>query len=148
MANSAVESNKLVCAVAAGALIAGSFLSWAVVDAGVFHVSKSGVDGGDGWFTAGLGAFALWCFLVDTFSGGAVFCLLGGALAVYELVDVQNRIDDIEGSDLVQAKVGLGLYICLFGAAVGVIAGFVTHKQQKERATAEAGTATAPQVPM
>ena len=124
------EATKLVCVAAAVALAGGSLFDWLTVDAGFFHIARSGIDNkGDGWATLALGLFALWAFISGATKRGAQACLVGGVVAVYDINNVQNRIADLDAPIAISAQVGNGLWICLIGAVVGTVAGFTTNKQ-------------------
>ena len=115
------------------ALILGAFLPWATLSAPfVGSISKSGIDGGDGWITVALGA-ALVGIGVRTmtqrvtvpFVGTVLTTVIAGLVTLYELGDVSDHIEDAEyyGEGLISASIGAGLWLSLAGviaAAVGV----------------------------
>ena len=124
------EQKQLAGILGSVALVAGSFLAWAKVSALIFTVEINGFSAGDGKVTAGLGAVALWLFIGPSYEprGGAVFALLGGAVAVYDYANVRSRLV-AASADLVHAKVGIGLYVCIAGALVAMIAGLTDNKE-------------------
>lgn len=90
-------------------------------------LSKSGVEAGDGWISAVLGAVAGMVAL-SALSGserpasrwaiGATSCL-AFVLGVFELVDVKSITDDMD-SEVALASVGVGLNLLLAGAGLAV----------------------------
>lgn len=118
----------------AGALILGSFLPWVKASAPFLGtITKSGVEGGDGWILIILAIAILgMCWPVFTrrpLNSGAAFTisilgLLALALGVYEWADVSARADDLGDSAPVIATVGAGIYVVVAGA-LAVIAGGV-----------------------
>ncbi|GGN85480.1 hypothetical protein GCM10010112_65940 [Actinoplanes lobatus] len=133
---------------AAGILaILGSFLPWAVISAPIIGtISKSGVDGSDGWVSIVLGALLAAYAAVRlsprhlpgtvTALAGLVAALLIG-LAIVEFVDLRSKADDMRStmadhddplgigaaiSNAVQVKPGLGLWLVAAAGLVGAIA--------------------------
>lgn len=128
----AAPSNPVVKAVAPiGAVLAaiGSVLEWASVDAGFTTVSKNGLDA-DGALTlpASLifGGLAL-SALIKVWSmgrmiGALVLAALVALVAVVDIADVSSRFSDLEAQGIeVDASVGIGLWLVLLGAIVGVV---------------------------
>ncbi|MEU8299746.1 hypothetical protein AB0C04_21035 [Micromonospora sp. NPDC048909] len=136
------------------AAVVGSFLPWAKVSAPILGtVTVSGVDGSDGWITAGLG-------LLLVLYGGlslrgqktpvpqpvlAVLAVLGAigllGVGVWKVVDLQatetsmreqlSGEDDVLGfgkamSAATQVSVGTGLWLLTFAGLVGSIAMVLT----------------------
>lgn len=105
----------------------GSFLAWATVASVFGSISVNGMDG-DGQLTAAAGTIAAILFLVGALGSsgfhiaGVVFAGLGGAVAAYDLVNITNTFAEYS-SDGVAASVGVGLYVCVVGAVVAVVAG-------------------------
>lgn len=107
---------------ASGAIIAvGSFMPWATALGGV--LSKSGIDGGDGWITVILGLAAVGLGLAAGMRKGLLplmiigaLCSIGSAaLAVYEMHDVHSRA----------LTIGSGLVIILIAAGAGFVVSLV-----------------------
>jgi len=104
----------------AGALVfVGSFMDWASAFGGL--VSKTGVDGGDGWITVLLGAGMIGLGIAIGRKQGllpltmivAVLSACAGALAVYEVSDVHKHSLDV----------GPGLWVIIVGALAGFCLG-------------------------
>jgi hypothetical protein len=92
-------------------------------------ITKSGTEGSDGWITVALGGLlALFGYMVFTRqlvakAGPLVIALGAGAFGLYELSDMNDRVDEAESaSSLVTASVGVGLWMVLGGAAVAAVA--------------------------
>lgn len=125
-------ADKIVFAAAAG-LAVGAFLPWVKATAPLIGtLTKSGMDGGDGVFLL-VGALVLAALAWAINSNGAtstraygivVISGLALALVIYEISDVNNKIEDI-GSDLVVASVGAGLYLSAVAAVTGIIGGLM-----------------------
>lgn len=113
-----------------GAVLAaiGSVLEWASVDAGFTTVTKNGLDA-DGALTlpASLifGGLAL-SALIKVWSmgrmiGALVLAALVALIAVVDIADVSSRFSDLEAQGFeIDASVGIGLWLVLVGAIVGV----------------------------
>ena len=127
----AAPASPVVKAVAPiGAVLAaiGSVLEWASVDAGFATVSKSGLDA-DGALTlpASLifGGLAL-SALIKVWSlgrmiGALVVAALVALIAVVDIADISSRFSDLEAQGIeVDVSVGIGLWLVLLGASVGV----------------------------
>ena len=108
----------------------GSLLPWAEITAPfVGTVTVAGTDG-DGVLTL-FGAVITGVLAVVAFGarrstgaliGALVVALLVAAVAVIDMVDVSDRIGDVEGGDVaIQASIGIGLWIVLLGAAAAVV---------------------------
>jgi Protein of unknown function (DUF2510) len=139
------ETNRggLVVLVGALVLAIGSALAWAKVEAGLFSRSIAGTDG-DGKITiaiaAVVGVAALVGMLRAPVSGGAVILALvggiaAGGVAVYDIVNVNNKIDEVSSAtSLVTASVGIGLYVCVGGAAMIVVGALMVSSAVKAAA--------------
>jgi hypothetical protein len=106
MPKTGIAVGAVVASVGAFGLLVGSFLPWATTLGGL--VTRSGLDGGDGWFTVGLAAaiagvasFALrgmakqWIGATLILAAGAA-----GAIAGVEFSDVHGRVGLSYGSGL------------------------------------------------
>jgi hypothetical protein len=139
-----------VAAVGAAALCIGSFLPWVTAASVLGSISKNGIEG-DGILTAGAGAAsAIVLYLASTkahrrgFLLGSVFAVLGGLVAALNYFDVSNSIGDIS-SEYVVGKVGIGLYVCIGGALVAVVAGMMARgKTPKKSETTTGGSGPSP----
>jgi len=118
------------------ALVIGSFLDamQASIDAIGFDASKSYLDG-DGPLTlvcglivivlallAGLGTLPHWGALIAAGFGG-----VGALIAVADIVDVQNRIDELDASGSLgtSASIGPALWVCLAGGVAALVLGLL-----------------------
>jgi uncharacterized membrane protein YidH (DUF202 family) len=120
----------LVAIAGAVVLAVGSVLAWAKVEAGIFSRSLPGTDG-DGKLTVALagvvGLIAVVALLKRPVATGAVIAVgLGGlaaaGIAIYDIVNVNGKIDEVTSrTSLVTASVGVGLYVCVVGAALVVV---------------------------
>lgn len=116
---------KNVGLVAAAAMAVGAFLPWAKITAPfIGTVTRSGIEGGDGWFFVGVAVLAAVCANSESKTPLAVLGALAAAFSVYEIVDVNNRIADVDSS-IATASVGVGLWLCAAGAAATVAASFM-----------------------
>ena len=120
--------------IAGGAILAvGSLMPWLTATA-VFvgTVSRNGIDGGgDGLVTLIAGG----CVAVGGVARvmrsrwsqfarglGGLASAVAGVVAVYDIGSVSNRVADLtSGTSGVIASVGVGLYVALIGAAVGLL---------------------------
>jgi len=117
------------------ALIIGAFLPWATVSAPfIGTINKNGIDG-DGVFTliAGVAVAVLGFPLVSqrTLKPGrgipiAIVSGLAAAISIYDLVDVQNAVNDVEGP--VAASAGSGLYLTVAGAIAALVGGVMIRR--------------------
>ena len=108
-------------------------MDWVNVNAGFVNVSRSGIDGEDGWLTLGLGLLALWAFSSGRAKRGALACLLGVVVTGYDVINAKRKIADIDSDFASLVKIGNGLWLCLIGAVIGTIVGFTISKQVSAR---------------
>jgi len=117
----------------AGCLAAGSFLPWAKVIAPfVGTVTKSGIDGGDGWLT--LAAGAVIALLVGQRRAPRFVVLVGAlalALVIYEIADIRHKFAGVN-SEFVSTSIGGGLYLCGLGAAAAVAGAVIANRELRE----------------
>lgn len=117
--------STIVALIGAAVVIIGSFMTWVTVSAGPISVSAGGMEeGGDGVITliVAIAAAAAAIFLKER--ARMISILVGGAVVV--LVAVID-IFDIVGEDLVDASVGIGLWLVLVGGIGLVAAAFVKN---------------------
>jgi hypothetical protein len=92
-----------------GAMVIGAFGPWATVLGGL--VSRSGVDGGDGWFLVAGAAIAITLLLTGATRGKMISAVVVGVIcsivAIYDLSDAKKIVDDAAGL----VDVGWGLYL-------------------------------------
>jgi hypothetical protein len=122
-------------AVVGAALMLGSLLTWATVDAGIISVSEVGTyHGGDGWITLVAGALVVvaaagllrawwrpsaWLIL------GALAVLASLATAIYEVIHLETLPAGFTTGGFkvnVDVSLGGGLILVLVAALVGVVA--------------------------
>jgi hypothetical protein len=114
------------------ALVIGAFLPWVTISAPfIGTLSKSGIDGGDGWITLALGAtLAVFGFRVLKdqgtlpFAAGLVVAGIAGAMTLFEMTDVSNRISDVRDAadGMTSAHIGVGLWLSAAGVVAAVVA--------------------------
>lgn len=140
----ATQRQVALIAVAAGGGLAviGAALPWITGTAplvGTF--TRSGLDGGDGFITAGAGGVAVAAAWWATRRAGrwppllAVLCaVVIGLVGGVNYVDVQDRIDRYEdiADGLGFASVGVGLWFTLLSSAV-VLVGALVVRANPER---------------
>jgi hypothetical protein len=120
----------------AALLVVGSFLPWAKATAPfVGTITRSGTEGGDGWFTVA-GGIGVVLIAAQVFqrrvvsranAGFAIVLGIGaGILAAYEFSDISNRFSSIHAqTDLVATSYGSGLGCVSFAAAALIIGGLI-----------------------
>lgn len=114
------------------ALVVGSFMPWGKITAPIVgSVSKSGMEGSDGWatLTAGIVVAALaygWSKPGARVQGYVMMVVgtLAVILMMFEYDDVARIFSDVD-SDLVSKSYGVGLHLCTIGAVASVLAGFL-----------------------
>lgn len=116
-------------------MIIGAFLPWATVTAPFLGtISKNGIDG-DGVFTlvAGVVVAVLGFPLISqrALKPGrgipiAIVSGLAAAIGIYDLVDVNNAANDLEGP--VAASAGAGLYLTAAGAVAALVGGIMVRR--------------------
>jgi len=118
--------------VGAGALaVIGAFLPWIKIDTVFGSLTANGVDDGrDGTITAiagAVGALVLW--LKPSWRWLACLCgLVVAAVAIYDIVDVDNKAKELEAEaeGFANVSVGSGLYVTLVaGIALAIVAATV-----------------------
>ena len=117
--------STIVALVSALVVIVGSFMTWVTVSQGSLSISAGGMDeGGDGVITlvVAIAAGAAAVFLKGR--ARMISVVVGGAVVL--LVAIID-IFDILGEDLVDASVGIGLWLVLLGGAALTAAAFVKN---------------------
>jgi hypothetical protein len=124
-----------VCA--AGVAVVAAFLPWISATTVFGSISRSGVDYGDGFFTAGLGvgvgAIALTLRRgrrreVSTGIALVVCSALMVVVSVWDWFQVNGRVRSIE-SQVAVGSVGFGLYLTMAAGIAGVVAGVMRGSQ-------------------
>lgn len=123
---------RLLVFAGAVALIVGALLPWVKAEAGIFSVTKNGIDG-DGALTLALGVAIGLAFLLARAPKATAwlviaFAAAATAVAGYDAIDVSKQAHDLtEQSSFVHvsASVGVGLWLSLAGAVVALVGGLV-----------------------
>lgn len=114
-----------------GAIVAvGSVLPWVTAIGGFgVTVSRSGVEGGDGLITIGLGILIALLALtmirgenLARWRGALILSAAAAALMVVDYFIIEGRIRDINRGQTVFASIGLGVWVTGIGAAIALIA--------------------------
>jgi ABC-type Fe3+-siderophore transport system permease subunit len=115
-------------AIAGGALlIVGSLMDWVTAESPLGNFSKSGIEG-DGIITAILGVIAVLTLTLSERVWPAAACgVIGGLVAIADTSNIRRVVDDVSG-DLLNASVGVGLYVCILGGAGCVIGTMMQEK--------------------
>lgn len=136
----------------AAALAVGSFMPWIEATAPlVGSLSRSGTDGaGDGWVLVIIAIITVvlaWPFVNGRRlkAGVAIWVAVLGLIAVvvtvWDLIDVLDRVDDIQSDNFAVASVGTGLYLVAAGAIAVTVGGVIEYSAARARRSAanEAG---------
>ena len=114
MAQSTRPANFWMYLVACGAMVIGAFGPWATVFGGL--VSRSGVDGGDGWFLIGGAAVGVPLLLTGATRNKMIWAtIVGGICIVVSIVDLSDAkkiVDNAFGL----VDVGWGLYMSVIAS--------------------------------
>ena len=120
-------------------IVLGSFLPWVSFTAPfVGTVTRNGMEGGDGIITLILGVVTI-LIGVTQFTAtrlpaflhrsSIVTGAITGAVAIYDYLDVQRRIEDAkEQSELIAASVGAGIWTLIVGAVLAIVGGVLIRK--------------------
>jgi hypothetical protein len=123
----------------AAGLVIGALLPWVKATAGIFSVTKNGIDG-DGVLTLVLavGIALLFGLLRPTQGAAVTTIVLGGLAAVIAGVDIgdvtQKARDLVNQGSGVQATVGVGLWITAVAAVVVIVGGVLALVDARRRA--------------
>ena len=116
------------------AIIAGSLMPWATVNAGLFSVSKTGTDG-DGIITLIIGVLIVLAALIASEAPGArgstiagILCLIAGVVAVIDIADV-SRLAGEFSNPIASISIGTGLYVVGVGAVIGLVGSFMRNPE-------------------
>jgi hypothetical protein len=124
-------------------IVLGSFLPWLTATAPfVGTISRNGMEGGDGIITLILGVVVTILIGVSQLTATRMPALLQrssivtgvitGAVAIYDYVEVQRRIEDVkEQSELISASVGAGIWTLIVGAILAIVGGVVVRNVPK-----------------
>ncbi|MEX0756295.1 MAG: Trp biosynthesis-associated membrane protein [Actinomycetota bacterium] len=147
----------IVMLVGAAVLAAGSVLPWAKVSA-PFAVERSigGLEG-DGVLTV-VGAVLIAAAALLWMTGrrwgrvvGVVVAVLAAGIAIYDLININDAIDDIaiQTGGLAEAAAGIGIYVAVAGAIVALIGGVLSGpvSTAPDRASGVTSTAGATRPP-
>ena len=118
-------ASKIAIGAAAAALV-GSFMSWVSVSSIFGSLEVSGFKGGDGKLTAAAAVAAILLILGGVTNRAAVIvamlAMMGGLIvSLYDWNNLQHLVSG-NSSALVQPAVGDGLYLCIAGFGLGLVA--------------------------
>lgn len=125
-----------------GALYAiGSALPWITATAAfVGTITRSGLEGGDGIITIVIGLLIALVGLLSlngSRSAGSkvaqvLLCAVALGLAVWEVSNVNAKIDDLEAGELAAiASVGIGLWMMVIGGALALLGALASGRAPK-----------------
>lgn len=139
-----MNPKQLGAVAGASLLIVGSLLDWVTVQTVFGSIGVGGMDG-DGPITLIVGIIALGLFLAVKKRAAAitasVFCAIGGAVAVYDFINVKDEASNVS-NEFARASVGIGLYVCIIGAGLGLVAGILWSNDLKASEAASVPTTT------
>ncbi len=125
------RTGPVLSLIGGGLVLLGSFLTWATVTVGIGSLGVSGTVGvsgtdGDGQITLVLGLVIVGIGVVGLMGRPRfwLISLIAGCLAalvaVIDIVDVSRTVSQVQGAYM-HASVGIGLWVVLVGAVVGVV---------------------------
>ena len=124
---------RIAALVGAGAIIVGSLSPWATITSAFGSISVNGTDG-DGVLTI-VGAIVVAILVaLAKYVGSIIVSLLTGALLLYDLIDVNRNISEVD-NEFANASVGWGLWLATIAAAVALVSSIVL-RQAARKATA------------
>ena len=136
-----VNPKQMLALLGAAVLAAGSFLDWVTIDSAFGSLGVKGMEG-DGKLTLAAGGLSLVLFVLKSRGAailGSLVAAAGGAVAIYNFSNVQRKLDDIS-SEFARATVGIGIYVCIAGAALALIGGLAwADEQSPKRGATRAG---------
>jgi hypothetical protein len=123
-------------------IVLGSFLPWLTATAPfVGTITRNGMEGGDGIITLILGVLTILIGVSQLTAtrmpallqrSSIVTGAITGAVAIYDYVEVQRRIEDVkEQSELISASVGAGIWTLIVGAILAIVGGVVVRNVPK-----------------
>ena len=141
-----LNPKQLVAVIGAVMVVIGSFLDWVTVTTGFGDIGVGGMEG-DGKLTVafgGLALLALLALLLKPTSGGAtlalILLLIAGVVLAIGYSNVSDSVNSVE-SDIARASVGIGLYVGVVGAVLGVI-GSIAWLKSLGKTTTQTTTST------
>lgn len=114
--------------VAGAALVIGGIAPWATVSSIFGTVNVAGTNG-DGWIVIVVGALTIFLFAIARTTAVRVLRIVAGAVAVLvAVIDVANvqRVAQ-QSTDLAEASVGWGLWLCLVAAFAVLVLAIITR---------------------
>ncbi|MHB8513513.1 MAG: hypothetical protein ACYDCC_15255 [Actinomycetota bacterium] len=142
-----------IIALIGGLLIAlGSFLPWVEAHAGLFSISKSGIDGGgDGVFTLIIGIVTVMIGIARLTGrslprflqrSSVVTGLAAGGIAIANWVDLSSRVQTAStvSNGIVNAVIGAGLWTILIGAVLAFFGGLGLRRNEVSAASWDLGS--------
>ncbi|MFN2526935.1 MAG: hypothetical protein ABR505_11845 [Actinomycetota bacterium] len=123
-----------------GALIGvGSFLPWISLKTGFGSITKSGMEGGDGYITlvAGIVAGLVGVAALSSKLGSGIAllpiiaALIAGAIGLINLVDIQGRVEEfnVTAGQFGAGSLGSGLGAILVGSLLCLVAGIMLRSR-------------------
>jgi hypothetical protein len=123
-------------------IVLGSFLPWLTATAPfVGTITRKGMEGGDGIITLILGVVTILIGVSQLTAtqmpallqrSSIVTGVITGAVAIYDYVEVQRRIEDVkEQTELISASVGAGIWTLIVGAILAIVGGMVVRNVPK-----------------
>ena len=121
----------IVTAIGGALLVIGTFLPFATVDAFGFSQSVTGMDTDSSWFYLGSGGVLLALGIVILMMRqagirrivGVIGVIVAGLMTVVSIMDLMGLDDEIpaEAAGQLTVTAGIGLYMAIAGAIVGLI---------------------------
>lgn len=122
---------RIAAAIGAAAIVVGSFSPWLTVSSAFGSLTVNGTDeSNDGLATLVGGLIILALIVAAKYVGAIVVAFLTGAVLLYDLINVRNKISENE-EEFIQASVGWGLWLALVGAAVALVGTGIHEKAQR-----------------
>jgi hypothetical protein len=115
-------------------LVIGSFLPWVRVEIFGSSLGRSGIDGGDGWFTLVCGGVAITAFALVLHDGrrahraialtSLLAAMVAASVAIYDWIDVHDAVSTAQDTQgLVSGHVGIGLHLAVIAAVLALVSG-------------------------
>jgi hypothetical protein len=125
-------TGRILCLLGGLCLVIGSFLPWAKILSGLLGaITINGMDG-DGIILAIIGGLIFLAALATKAQLGRPYSILIGAVGIVgviiSFIDIRNvsQLASAASIEYVVVQTGEGLYICVIGAIMAAIGGFIT----------------------
>jgi hypothetical protein len=128
----ASKTGPLLSLIGAAAIVVGSFLPWITVTSIFGTLSTAGTEG-DGIITIVVGGVVGLFSILELTEGRqtkravTIGALVALVIGIFELMTVNDRIQEAGTTDLVRASVGIGIWAILGGAGLAVF-GSLQHR--------------------